>query len=467
MALGIDIGTGSTKAGLVSADGRLVAVARAPHAITEPRPGWSETDPRDWWVSATSAVTEVLAGNPGVEVAAIGMSGQMHGVVLCDRDGRPLRPAVLWSDRRSEPLLDSLRGRLDRAFEGTAGARLANPVVTGMAGPSVAALVDGEPGLADEVAMALQPKDWLRLKLTGEVATDPSDASATLLWDVVDNRWSAEACQVFGVDQGWLPPVEPSGGAGGVLTRTAGGSLGLPVGIPVAVGAADTAAALLGAGVGIGETQVSTGTGGQIARLLDRLSVDPSGRTHLFRTVSLVGENTGSWYAMAAMQNVGVAVNWATALFDLTDEEINSVMAGAVHEPANDLRFAPYLTGERTPHMDPTLTGAWTGLRPSTTRADLVRSVFGGVATAMADGKTALEDAGHRIDAALLAGGGSIAPWWRQLLADALNLPLIPHDAADASVRGAALLGWFGVGHRVDPATAVHRADPILPAGLV
>lgn len=460
VALGIDIGTGSTKAGLVDVDGRLVAIGRHPHRPLTPRPGWSEADPEVWLDAARSAVTDVLAsaaadgGEP--EVVAVGFSGQMHGVVICGRDLRPLRPAVLWSDRRSEADLADLHTRLGPTLR----SRLANPIVAGMAGSTLAALRRSEPELVDRTRLALQPKDWLRAQLTGEVLTEPTDASATLLWDATTDRWSEDACTVFGVDPRWLAPVVASAGPAGALVADQAGLLGLSAGTPVAAGAADTAAALLGAGLGLGETQLSTGSGGQLARLIDRAVVDPNGRTHLYRAVD------GDWYAMAAIQNAGLAIDWALDVLGVTPEEVTSAMAATSGSGSADdaVVFLPYLTGERTPHLDPSLTGTLVGLRPGTSRQALIRSVFEGVAFALRDGLDALRQAGHPIEQALLAGGGSVAPWWRQLLAEVLELPLIPHDAADASVRGAGLLGWASIGVEIDPRAAVRRAEPVVPS---
>jgi xylulokinase len=459
VALGIDVGTGSTKAGLVDRAGRLLAVSRSPHPPAEPRPGWSEADPVDWLRAAGAATVDVLGRARGpVEVVAVGMSGQMHGVVVCGPDLDALRPAVLWSDRRSEADLEVLADRLGPELR----ARLANPVVAGMAGPSVAALRRIEPELfrAGAVRSVLQAKDWVRGRLTGSVATDPSDASATLLWDIPGDRWSAEAAAVFGVDPSWLAPVLGSSSVAGTLTAAGADLLGLPQGLAVATGAADTAAALLGAGLSVGETQLSTGTGGQLARLVGRPGADPTGRTHLYRAT---GDH---WYAMAAIQNAGIAIDWAVGLLGAEPAEIDGAMTAP--RSGGEPVFHPYLTGERTPHLDATLTGRWTGLRPTTTRAELLRSVFDGVALALRDGLDALRAAGHPVRSALLAGGGSTAPWWRQLLADALELPLTPHDAVDASVRGAGLLAMEAVGHTIDPAAAVSRGGPIepLPEGV-
>ncbi len=458
VALGIDVGTGSTKAGLVDLEGGLLAVGRAANVVTEPRPGWSESDPRCWLEAARSAVGAALAERPDASVVAIGLSGQMHGVVLCDSALEPIRPAVLWSDRRSQPLLAPLRARFDERELG----RLANPIVAGMAGPTVAALRRIEPGTFDRVVWALQVKDWLRGCLTGAAATDPSDASATLLWDMTEDDWSPAACEVFEVERSWLPPVARSAALGGSLTSPAATRFGLTAGLPVAVGAADTAAALLGAGIAPGQTQVSTGTGGQIATLVGGLPdggprIDPTHRTHLFRAAT-----GGLWYAMAAMQNVGIAVDWALGLLEVDLEEAAAAVART--EPGSSgVTFLPYLTGERTPHLDAELTGGWNGLRSGTDRADLIRSVFEGVAFALRDGLDALTEAGHLVDRALVAGGGSTAPWWRQMLADVLGIPLVPHDASDASVRGAGLLALTCLGVTVDPAAAVGHGSPVEP----
>lgn len=452
VTLGVDIGTGSSKAGLVDTDGRLLAVARAHHRITHPQPGWSESNPDDWLTSASTAVTHVLDQAPDVAVLAIGLSGQMHGVVLVDPAGRPVRPAVLWSDRRAGSELHRLRTRL-----GATADRLANPIVTGMAGPTIAALARTEPDSLEVAEWTLQPKDWVRLQLTGQIATDPSDASATLLWDADDDAWSLEACTALDVRPHWLPEIRPSHAAGGHTTVDAAELLGVEPGIPVAVGAADTAAALLGAGLEVGQTQLSTGTGGQIARLLDQPIVDGARRTHVFRAAE-----DDRWYAMAAIQNVGIAIDWALRVLgtdlDRADEALATTPIGA-----HGVVFVPYLTGERTPHMNAGLTGQWAGLRPETSRNDLIRSVFEGVAFALRDGLDALRHAGHHVDQALLAGGGSVSGLWRQLLADALGIPLIPHDATDASVRGAALLAWRCLDHRINPADAVHHQLAIEP----
>lgn len=451
VALGIDLGTGSSKAGLMDSDGRLLAVGRSPHPITHPEPGWSETDPAEWLASVRAAVTDVLQAHPEAEITSIGLSGQMHGVVVVGPDDEPLRPAILWSDRRAQPELATLRTRLGNTLT-----RLANPIVAGMAGPTVATLERSGFDM-EAVSWLLQPKDWLRLRLTGQVATDPSDASATLLWDATSDRWSHDACAAFQVRPSWLPKVRDSDAIAGTTTDEIAQLLGVADGTPVAVGAADTAAALLGAGLAPGETQLSTGTGGQLAVLLNNLVADPSGRTHLFR-----GAEPERWYAMAAIQNAGIAIDWARGVLGADHDEAEAALA-TTPPGANGVVFVPYLTGERTPHMNADLTGQWAGLHAGTTRADLLRALFEGVAFALRDGLDALRSAGHRIEGALLAGGGSTSPAWQHLLADTLAIPLTPHDATDASVRGAALLAWRALDTDIPAADGVHHLPTVEP----
>jgi xylulokinase len=454
VTLGIDVGTGSSKAGVVDVEGRLLAVGRCSHVNDEPEAGCSETDARRWFDSASSAVADVLAQRPDVEVVALGLSGQMHGVVLCDNEGVPTRPAVLWSDRRAEPRLAGWEAQLGVRLQA-----LANPLVPGMAGPIIGALTARDPSAVQAARWALQPKDWLRYQLTGRVATDPSDASATLLWDARLGGWSAEVAEIFGVRHELLPPVLPSASPAGTLRPAPARALGLTPGLPVMVGAADTAAALMGAGVALGETQVSTGTGGQIATVIATPRADPSRRTHLYRTAQPTG-----WYAMAAIQNAGLAIDWALRVLGADAVEASAAFA-ATPPGANGVTFLPYLTGERTPHLDASLTARWVGLHPGASRASMLRAVYEGVAFALRDGLEALRAAGHTIDGALLAGGGSRATWWRQLLADALQIPLTVHDATDASVRGAALLALSAHDRSGGSIAPISRSPAIHPTG--
>ena len=393
---------------------------------------------------AVRAVQEAV-GRRGGEVEAIGLSGQMHGVVLADGDGHPLRPAVLWADARSAEGLESYRG-----LEADLRQRLANPPSVGMAGPSLLWLRDHEPDVYGAARWALQPKDWLRFRLTGEVFGEPSDASATLLYDLFSDGWSREFAQALGLRSNLLPPLVASGSAAGTLSREAAVELGLPPDIPVAAGAADTAAAALGTGLlRPGTIQITVGTGAQILTPKDAPDPDPHARTHLYRSVVAPATDSGRFYAMAAVQNAGLALEWALGVLGATWDDAYAE-AFAVEPGAGGVTFLPYLSGERTPHFDPGARGAWTGLGLGHGRGHLLRAALEGVAFSLREALEALESTGTTGDRELrLAGGGTAHARWRELLSDVLGRPLrtLPSAvAANASARGAALLGGVAAG---------------------
>jgi xylulokinase len=448
--LGIDLGTGSTKAALVDDAGRPVAESWAAHSAA------AEVDTRLWWRSTVRAVRGVLAqAGRSCAVAAVGLTGQMHGVVLVDRRLRPLMPAITWASVRSPDEV----ARLAAPY----AASLANPVVAGM--PAVTLfLLNRQPtmwnvpirpgtmshrrqtaGGLDDTHLALQPKDWLGARLTGEAVTDPTDASATLLWDFDTAGWHRPWVQALGLDAALLPPVAPSDDLRGVLLPAAAAALGLPAGLPVTVGRGDTPAALVGSGTagrGAGGAQVSVGTGAQICRIVDTVRPDPTRRTHLY-----CGPGPAQWYAMAATLSAGLALEWVRRVLRVSWPRLYSE-AFDCPPGADGVVFLPYLAGERTPYLDPRLSAAWRGLRLEHGRPQLLRAALEGSAFALRDAWDALLAAGHDADAFVLAGGGTMDPRWRQLLADVLRRPLTvtPHGAGSA--RGAALsaavaLHWF------------------------
>ncbi|MDQ3496396.1 MAG: FGGY family carbohydrate kinase, partial [Actinomycetota bacterium] len=301
MLLGLDLGTSSVKALLLDEDGAVLGEGSASYAVRAPRPGWAESSPEAWWEAVLTATASAV-GRWGAEVTALGLSGQMHGVVLTDERGLPLRPAVLWADARSSAELAAYRGLVDEDL----GRRLANPPAVGMAGPSLLWLRDHEPDAYTSARWALQPKDWLRMRLTGEAATEPSDASATLLYDLLSDDWSYAAAEALGLRAELLAPLVPSACIAGTLEEEAAGDLGLREGLPVAAGAADTAAAMLGTGLlRPGPVQLTVGTGGQVVTPKEGPDPDPHGRTHLYRAAV-----PGLWYSMAAVQNAGLALEW-------------------------------------------------------------------------------------------------------------------------------------------------------------
>ena len=434
MLLGLDLGTGSVKALLLDEKGRVVAEGSRSYPVEAPRPGWAETPPAAWW-EAVLEVTRSLDADHRKRVKALGLSGQMHGVVLCNEQGRPLRPAILWADTRSREQL-AVYQTLDREQR----ERLANPVAAGMAGPSLLWLERFEPDSYRAARWALQPKDWLRLQLTGEVFAEPSDASATLLFDLREDRWALDIAEALGLRGDWLAPLVPSRRVAGKLRGGVAAELGLPAGIPVAAGAADAAASALGSGlVHAGQVQVNIGTAMQIFAIREAPVIDPSLRTHLYRSA------LDDWYAMAAMQNAGIALEWVRRILGFSWQEMYAE-AFRVPPGCDGVTFLPYLTGERTPHLDPQARGAWSGLTLSHDRAHLARAAFEGVAFALRDGLKALEEAGIAAEVLRLAGGGTLQPAWRQLLADVLGKPLHAAAVPAASARGAAILAGLAVG---------------------
>jgi xylulokinase len=375
-------------------------------------------------------VSKVLAH--GGRLRAIGLSGQMHGVILADAAGDPVRPAVLWADGRATTGVAAYQA-LDKGTR----RRLANPVVPGMAGPILHWLAREEPAAYGRARWALQPKDWLRLRLTGRAGAEPSDASATLLSAPATDGWDLEVVAALGLRADLLAPVAASGQFAGVTT----GTLGVPSGVPVVHGAGDTPCAALGGDLTApGDAQLSVGTGGQILVILDAPVPDPTVRTHLYRTAAPAG-----WYAMAAVQSAGLTLERAWRMLAVTWPEAYA-LAAQTGAGADGLTFVPHLSGERTPYIDPGIRGGWVGLSLHHERRHLVRAAFEGVAFALRQALDALRDAGHRPACLVLAGGGSVESMWRQMLADILGLPLVPNDRPDTSARGAALLAAQGAG---------------------
>jgi xylulokinase len=435
--LGIDLGTSSVKVVVVGEHGEQLAQADAAYAVHHPVPGWSESVPLDWWNATATAVHEVVAKVPNVRPASIGLSGQMHGVVPTRRDGNPARNGILWADSRAQAQLDVYRNLPVRTRR-----RLANPISAGMAGPILGWLVRHERDVMDATRWALQPKDWLRLQLTGEVHTEPSDASATLMYDVLSDTWAVDVVEALDVDPGILPvPLPSAGSAAGRLTLEAAEHLGLPAGTPVAAGAADTAAAALGSGlVAPGTAQLTIGTGVQIVTPADRPptgTADPV--THYYRAATDAGH-----YEMAAVLNGGLALRWVCDVLGASWAELYT--AAAQPPRADGPLFLPHLGGERTPYMDASMRGAWTGLAPQHTRRDLLRAALEGVALATGEALAALFPEGPVVDHLRLAGGGTGDPAWRQLLADVLDVELRAVAVPGASGRGAALLGARAAG---------------------
>lgn len=430
--LGLDLGTSSVKALLLDHDGRTIATARASYQVDAPEPGWAETDPASWWAALRVAVGDVLAATDVVP-ASVGLAGQMHGVVLVADDGEHLRPAMLWPDVRASDELGAYR-----SLPASTASRLANPLAPGMAGPLLRWISAHEREVAVATRWALQPKDWLRFRLTGRIATEPSDASGTLLYDVAGDRWDVEVARALRLAPAILPPLTTSTSVVGPLLNDVADELGLPPGLPVVAGAADTPAAAVGTGlVRPGVIQLTVGTGGQIVTPLREPVAAPERGVHLYRAATEHG-----WYAMAATLNGGLALDHVRRVFDVSWEDLYATAATPVRE--DDPVFAPHLAGERTPHLDPTMRGGWAGVGLQHDRAALLRAALEGVAFALRDALEVLPVA--RDLPIVLAGGGTQHGAWRQLLATVLGRPLAASEVTDASARGAALLAAIGTG---------------------
>jgi xylulokinase len=459
--LGLDLGTSSAKAVVIDTGGKVLAQASAGYAVTSAMAGYAESDPAHWWGAVTACAREAVHA-AGTQPSAIGLSGQMHGLVMTSRQGRALRPAMLWADSRATSSLRAYRLLGPRTL-----ARLANPLAPGMTGPMLKWIAENEPSTYTEARWALQPKDWIRARLTGEVHAEPSDASATLLYDVPGDRWDLEAVGALGLDAGLLAPLlRCAAASAGHLTAAAGAELGLPAGIPVAAGAGDTAAAALGSGiVGSGDIQLTIGTGAQVVRP----AVAPVSRAedgiNLYRSATPDG-----WYHMGATISAGISLNWVREIMNGSWAELyaSADRPGQAHDPI----FVPHLSGERTPYCDPALRGSWTGLSLADDRTSLFRGTLEGVAFSIRDTLDALLGE-YRPPRLRLAGGGTLAAGWRQLLADVLGLPLYAVDVPAASARGAALLGAHVAGllsfadiqgPLAPPASLVAEPDPVMAA---
>ncbi len=464
LLLGLDIGTSGAKAALIDSHGKLLAWAGQEYAIDMPRPGWAEQDSCVWLAAAMATIRQVLTesrADPS-QVAGIGLAGQMHSLVCLAADGQPLRPAILWADQRSAAQLEWLRARLPTA-------RLAewtgNPVAAGFMLPSWLWLREYEPDTAAKTRWLLLPKDEVRYRLTGRIASEPSDASSTLLFDPHTRAWSRPMLDLAGLSPDQMPPLSPSAGLAGGLLAEIAQVCGLPAGTPVVCGASDQTAQAFGSGViAPGLLSCTIGTGGQLFAPLSAPVHDPGLRLHLF--CHCLPER---WHLEAAILSAGLALRWLRD--NLWQFETYTAMADAaqaVEAAAEGLFFLPHLAGERTPHMDPNARAAFLGLALHHDRPHLVRAVMEGVVFALRQGLELMEDLGAPVEHLLAAGGATRHPLWLQLQADIFNRPVYPSRQQEVTAKGAGMLAGIGVGVYADGEDAVRQAvelpgDPVLP----
>lgn len=456
MFLGVDVGTSGVKAILVAEDGGVAASATAPLSLDTPQPGWAEQDPEAWWTAARAAIRDVLAQRAGSRVAAVGISGQMHSSVFLDKSAAVIRPALLWCDGRTTA---ECREIVTRAG-GEAQLRdwVCNPALEGFTLPKVLWLRNHEPAAFKRLAIVLLAKDFVRLRLTGTVATEPSDASGTLLFDPARLRWSPEMLKAVELEASLLPTVGGSSEVLGRVTKDAAGLTGLVAGTPVVGGGADNACGAAGVGaITPGEAVSSWGTSGTVLAPTAEPRVDPQLRAHTFCHVA-----PGVWYVMGVVLSAGGAFAWfrdqcARELPE--DERDERLVAEAAMIPAgaDGVTFLPYLQGERTPHRDASLRAAFTGLSLAHSRAHMTRAVLEGVCFALRDSLEILTELGLAPAFLLLTGGGAKSAFIRQLQADIFGLPVTTVNREEGGAYGAALLAAVGAGAFPDLKTAAQR----------
>ena len=443
LVLGIDASTTATKALLVDPSGAVRATGVAEYPFSTPRPLWSEQDPGLWWDGTVVAIRAALeaAGVDGGEVAAVGLTGQMHGAVLLDAADAVLRPAILWNDQRTGAECDAIRAAVgpERLVEITG-----NDAITGFTAPKLVWVRDHEPEVWARLAHVLLPKDYVRLRLTGEHAMDKADGSGTILFDLAARDWSLAVLDALGIDPAWMPPTFEGPSVTGTVSAAAARATGLRAGTPVVAGGGDQAANAVGVGaVDPGVVALSLGTSGVIFAATDAPLVEAHGRVHAFCHAV-----PGRWHMMAVMLSAAGSLRWyrdalapGEAFGPLADE------AASVPPGSDGLLFLPYLSGERSPYPDPLARGAFVGLTLLHERRHMTRAVLEGVAFGLRDGLDLMVAVGMPAPSVIRAsGGGTASPVWRSILADVLDAEIATVDTPEGAAFGAALLAAVGAG---------------------
>jgi xylulokinase len=441
--LGVDVSTTGSKALLIDASGTVAGVAASPHTLQTPKPLWSEQDPREWWEAASASIRKVLAeaGVRGEQIAAVGLTGQMHGLVLLDEAGEVLRPAILWNDQRTQAQCDEIHARIGREkFIQISG----NVALTGFTAPKILWVAENEPQVYQKVKHVLLPKDYLRFCLTGAYAMDKAGGSGTVLFDLGARTWSPELLSALGIDPAWMPPAFEGPQFTGTVTAAAAAATGLVAGTSVAAGGGDQAAQAVGVGVvEPGIVALTVGTSGVVFATTPSALIEPQGRLHAFCHAV-----PGMWHFMGVMLSAAGSLQWyrdtlaPEMSFDDLLKEAESVPPGS-----EGLQFLPYLSGERTPYPDPLARGAWVGLTLRHGRGHLTRAVLEGVAYGLKDSFDLIKEAGlGEVRQVRASGGGTKGALWRQILASVLEAELVTVNTSEGAAFGAALLAGVGAG---------------------
>jgi len=446
--LGIDVGTGGTRVILLDTAGRVLSAATAEHAsMTSLQIGWAEQAPQDWWNAACRAIPECLAKGRTAsdEITGIGLTGQMHGLVLLGAEDEVLRPAIIWCDQRTA---EQCREITEKIGAQRLIALTANPALTGFTLPKIWWVQEHEPELWEQVHSVLLPKDYLRYRLTGVKATDVSDASGTLLLDVASRKWSAEMLEVSAIVEALLPRVLESQEVSGTVSEEGARASGLRAGIPVIAGAGDQAAGAVGMGiVRAGSVSATIGTSGVVFATTSTPVLEPLGRIHTFCHAI-----PGRWHVMGVTQGAGLSLRWFRDQFGAGPEDgrdaYKRLLEDAAKSPpgADGLLWAPYLMGERTPHLDPDARGALVGITAQHTRGHVIRAILEGVAFSLRDTLTIFAEIGVPVDSIRLGGGGARSALWRQIQADVYGQGVETVEAEEGAAYGAGLLAGVGTG---------------------
>jgi xylulokinase len=472
--MGIDVGTTGTRAVIVRPDGHVMGAATGDHeSMRMPKPGWAEQDPEDWWQATIRAVRSALetTGLGGSDITAIGLSGQMHGVVLLDQSNTVLHPSLIWCDQRSQVQCDWITSRIgaERLIK-----LVLNPALTGFSAPKLLWLRQNEPQVYERAAHCLLPKDFVRHRLTGEFATDVSDASGTLLFDVAKRRWSREMLQALEIENSLLPRAYESPEITGKITSRTALMTGLRAGTPVVAGGGDQASSAVGNGiVSKGLTSATLGTSGVIFAYTAAPKLDPKGRIHTFCHAV-----PGKWHVMGVTQAAGLSLRWFREQFGAMETwyagrtgqdpyELIIREAEQVPPGSEGLLFLPYLMGERTPHLDARARGMWFGLTAAHTRGHMIRSILEGVAFSLRDSLEIFKELEIPVAQIRASGGGSRNAVWRQIQADVYGKQLATLEESEGSAFGAALLA--GVGGKIYSSVeesareAIHIREQVAP----
>ncbi|MDE2857047.1 MAG: xylulokinase [Chloroflexota bacterium] len=449
--MGLDISTTSAKALIIDHTGEVIAVANSPQPISQPQPLWSEQDPADWWEGMVKSIRAALAesGLRGEDISAIGLTGQMHGLVLLDKQGEALRPAILWNDQRTGAQCDFMTETIGarRLLELTG-----NPALTGFTAPKILWARDNEPDVYAAAAQVLLPKDYIRYKLTGVYATDLAGASGTSLLNVAERAWSQDVLDALDIPAAWMPPVHEGTEVTSRISAAAAAATGLSAGAPVVGGGGDQAAGAIGMGCVRPEViGVTVGTSGVVFAPLSSYAYEPEGRLHAFCHAA-----PDTWHFMGVMLSAAGSLQWYKDTFAAA-MDYDSLLAEAAAVPAGSegLFFLPYLTGERSPHPDPLARGAFIGITSRHSRGHMTRAVLEGVAFGLKDSFTLIDQVGLPEEFEVrISGGGAKSPVWQQIIADVLGAPLVNVNTTEGGAFGAAVLASVAAGVFDDVASA-------------